>query len=233
MARTEFAELVAARRAAPSAAAPASAGSPGRPTWSPAWRRPSRRRPTPSTRHRREAATVAGRLAAVRAAASALHTADAECPVCRRDLSPDDVARADEAHEQEVAALRAQRAEARHARRGRVEAADRPADAEPAGGPAARGRTGGRRLRGRRGRGRVRGAGRPRGRGTARRARGGGAGPPGHARRAGRRGGAGGPRDPEAYRAHRREAVTGVAAEVIGPPPTRSSPNASIRSRPR
>ena len=57
---------------------------------------------------RREAATVGGRLAAVRAAASALHTADAECPVCRRDLSPDDVSRADEAHEREVSALQAQ-----------------------------------------------------------------------------------------------------------------------------
>ena len=57
--------------------------------------------------HRREAATIAGRLAAVRAAASALHTADAECPVCRRDLSPDDVARAGQAHDREVAALRA------------------------------------------------------------------------------------------------------------------------------
>jgi DNA repair exonuclease SbcCD ATPase subunit len=60
---------------------------------------------------RREAATVAGRLAAVRAAASALHTADAECPVCRRDLSPEDVSRADEAHEREVSALQAQERE--------------------------------------------------------------------------------------------------------------------------
>jgi DNA repair exonuclease SbcCD ATPase subunit len=58
--------------------------------------------------HRREAATVSGRLAAVRSAASALHAADAECPVCRRDLSPDDVSRADQAHEREVAALLAQ-----------------------------------------------------------------------------------------------------------------------------
>jgi DNA repair exonuclease SbcCD ATPase subunit len=40
-----------------------------------------------------------------------LHTADAECPVCRRDLSPDDVSRADEAHEREVDALRAQERE--------------------------------------------------------------------------------------------------------------------------
>jgi DNA repair exonuclease SbcCD ATPase subunit len=61
--------------------------------------------------HRREAATVSGRLAAVRAAASALHAADAECPVCRRDLSPDDVTRADQAHEREVAALATQERE--------------------------------------------------------------------------------------------------------------------------
>jgi DNA repair exonuclease SbcCD ATPase subunit len=58
--------------------------------------------------HRREAATVAGRLAAVRAAESALRTAGAECPVCRRDLSADDVARAESTHHEEMSALLAQ-----------------------------------------------------------------------------------------------------------------------------
>jgi DNA repair exonuclease SbcCD ATPase subunit len=61
--------------------------------------------------HRREAANVAGRLAAVRASAATLHTAEAECPVCRRDLSADDVARAGLTHEREITELAA--AEAR------------------------------------------------------------------------------------------------------------------------
>jgi DNA repair exonuclease SbcCD ATPase subunit len=52
--------------------------------------------------HRREAAEVAGRLAAVEVAATALATAGAECPVCRRDLSPDDLVHAGEAHAQEL-----------------------------------------------------------------------------------------------------------------------------------
>jgi hypothetical protein len=55
--------------------------------------------------HRREAAEVAGRLAAVEVAATALATAEAECPVCRRDLSPDDLVHAGEAHAQELADL--------------------------------------------------------------------------------------------------------------------------------
>ena len=55
--------------------------------------------------HRREAATVAGRLTAVRAAATSLHSAGAECPVCRRGLSADDITRAEGAHEQELADL--------------------------------------------------------------------------------------------------------------------------------
>jgi DNA repair exonuclease SbcCD ATPase subunit len=58
--------------------------------------------------HRREAATIAGRLAAVRAAASSLHSAEAECPVCRRELSADDVAHAMQTHEQEMYALAAE-----------------------------------------------------------------------------------------------------------------------------
>jgi DNA repair exonuclease SbcCD ATPase subunit len=57
--------------------------------------------------HRREAATVAGRLVAVQAAAVSLHSAEAECPVCRRDLSAEDVAHAERSHEQELAALAA------------------------------------------------------------------------------------------------------------------------------
>jgi DNA repair exonuclease SbcCD ATPase subunit len=55
--------------------------------------------------HRRAAATVDGRLAAVRAAATSLHAAGAECPVCRRDLSADDVANAAQRHQQEIGAL--------------------------------------------------------------------------------------------------------------------------------
>jgi DNA repair exonuclease SbcCD ATPase subunit len=59
-------------------------------------------------RHRTEAATVAGQLDAVRAAASELHAAGAQCPVCRRELSPDDLAHADRAHQQDISALSAQ-----------------------------------------------------------------------------------------------------------------------------
>ena len=54
---------------------------------------------------RRDAAKTAGRLDAARAASSELHTAGAECPVCRRELSPDDVVRADQAHQRDTAAL--------------------------------------------------------------------------------------------------------------------------------
>jgi DNA repair exonuclease SbcCD ATPase subunit len=57
--------------------------------------------------HRREAATVAGRLTAVRSAVTSLHSAEAECPVCRRDLSVDDIARAEGAHERELTTLQA------------------------------------------------------------------------------------------------------------------------------
>jgi DNA repair exonuclease SbcCD ATPase subunit len=54
---------------------------------------------------RREAATAAGRLAAIQAATEELHTAGTECPVCRRELSPEDVDRADQAHDRDTAAL--------------------------------------------------------------------------------------------------------------------------------
>jgi DNA repair exonuclease SbcCD ATPase subunit len=57
--------------------------------------------------HRSEAATVAGQLEAVRAAASELHKAGAQCPVCRRELSPDDITNADRAHQQDITALSA------------------------------------------------------------------------------------------------------------------------------
>lgn len=56
---------------------------------------------------RRDAAMTAGRLDAARAASSELHTAGAECPVCRRELSRDDVVRADQAHQRDTATLTA------------------------------------------------------------------------------------------------------------------------------
>lgn len=54
---------------------------------------------------RREAATTTGQLAAMRTAAEELHTAGAECPVCRRGLSPKDRAHADEANERDTTVL--------------------------------------------------------------------------------------------------------------------------------
>ncbi|MGE5828064.1 MAG: AAA family ATPase [Micromonosporaceae bacterium] len=60
--------------------------------------------------HRRDAATLAGRLVAVRASVSTLHSAEAECPVCRRELSAGDVARAEAGHEREMADLVAREA---------------------------------------------------------------------------------------------------------------------------
>jgi chromosome segregation ATPase len=56
---------------------------------------------------RREAAAVAGSLDAVRAAASELRSAGAECPVCRRELSAEDVARASQVHKEEMDRLSA------------------------------------------------------------------------------------------------------------------------------
>ena len=55
--------------------------------------------------HRRQAATVAGRLATVRTAAEVVHTAGAECPVCRRELSAADIVRAERGHQTEVDSL--------------------------------------------------------------------------------------------------------------------------------
>jgi hypothetical protein len=57
---------------------------------------------------RREAATVAGRLVAVHASVEALHAAEADCPVCRRSLSAAERARAEAGHERDVAALLAE-----------------------------------------------------------------------------------------------------------------------------
>jgi DNA repair exonuclease SbcCD ATPase subunit len=61
--------------------------------------------------HRREAATIAGRLDAVRAAATEIRSAEAECPVCRRQLSPEDVAHAEMVHQRELHALTARERE--------------------------------------------------------------------------------------------------------------------------
>jgi DNA repair exonuclease SbcCD ATPase subunit len=58
---------------------------------------------------RQQLSTVEGRQVAARAAAAALHGADAECPVCRRDLSTDDIARAEQTHQQELDTLEARR----------------------------------------------------------------------------------------------------------------------------
>lgn len=62
-------------------------------------------------RYRSEAATITGQLAAVHTAAAELHAARAQCPVCRRELSSDDIARADQAHHQDTAALSARQHE--------------------------------------------------------------------------------------------------------------------------
>lgn len=56
-------------------------------------------------RHRREVATIAGQLQAMRAAVSELHAAGAQCPVCRRELLPSDKVNADRVHQQDMAAL--------------------------------------------------------------------------------------------------------------------------------
>ncbi|WP_319446139.1 MULTISPECIES: AAA family ATPase [unclassified Mycobacterium] len=55
--------------------------------------------------HRAELAMVSARMSAARAAAGELHDAGGECPVCRRPLSPADLAAASTAHEQSTATL--------------------------------------------------------------------------------------------------------------------------------
>jgi DNA repair exonuclease SbcCD ATPase subunit len=54
---------------------------------------------------RREAASVAGTLNALRVAAAQLETAGALCPVCRRELSTEDVAHAADAHAEDMSQL--------------------------------------------------------------------------------------------------------------------------------
>src|SRR5439155_18376800 len=56
---------------------------------------------------RRDAASVAGTLEAVRVAAAQLETASAICPVCRRELSAEDVAHAGSAHAEDMTRLSA------------------------------------------------------------------------------------------------------------------------------
>lgn len=104
LAKQEFAELVAAARAVVDRGA--RLGRVARPAELAAALEAAELAATEALdEHRREAATLAGRLAAVRAAAAALHSAEAECPVCRRELSARDVARAQAGHEHEMADL--------------------------------------------------------------------------------------------------------------------------------
>jgi DNA repair exonuclease SbcCD ATPase subunit len=56
---------------------------------------------------RRDAASVAGTLKAVRMAAAQVETAGARCPVCRRELSVEDVAHAASAHAEDIGRLSA------------------------------------------------------------------------------------------------------------------------------
>jgi ABC-type transport system involved in cytochrome c biogenesis ATPase subunit len=56
-------------------------------------------------RYRDELALIRAQLTAARDALAQLHNADAECPVCRRTLGPDDVATADQAHQQSITQL--------------------------------------------------------------------------------------------------------------------------------
>jgi len=60
---------------------------------------------------RRDAASVAGTLEAVRTAAAQLETAGAQCPVCRRELSAEDVAHATSAHSEDMNRLSAREQE--------------------------------------------------------------------------------------------------------------------------
>lgn len=71
--------------------------------------------------HRAELALTGAQLSDARSAVTQLHGASGECPVCRRDLAPEDIAAADQAHQRNItqltarqAALRALLAEADH-----------------------------------------------------------------------------------------------------------------------
>ena len=54
---------------------------------------------------RAELALISAQLTAARSAVTQLHSADAECPVCRRNLGPDDIAAADQAHQRNITQL--------------------------------------------------------------------------------------------------------------------------------
>ena len=55
--------------------------------------------------YRAEFALTSAQLTAARSAVTQLHSADAECPVCRRNLGPDDVAAADQVHQRSITQL--------------------------------------------------------------------------------------------------------------------------------
>jgi hypothetical protein len=60
--------------------------------------------------HRAELALASAQLTAARTAVTQLHSAGADCPVCRRDLAPEDVAAADRAHQRNITELAARQA---------------------------------------------------------------------------------------------------------------------------
>ena len=64
---------------------------------------------------RRSLANIEGRLEALRAAAAELQAASAECPVCRRPLTDEDMDHASRQHAQDISALLAQAQDARQA----------------------------------------------------------------------------------------------------------------------
>jgi hypothetical protein len=55
--------------------------------------------------YRAELALISAELTVARNAVAQLHNADAQCPVCRRNLGPDDVATADQAHQRNITQL--------------------------------------------------------------------------------------------------------------------------------
>jgi recombinational DNA repair ATPase RecF len=60
-----------------------------------------------------ELALISAQLTSARNALAQLHDADAECPVCRRNLGPDDVATADQAHQRNITQLTERQASTR------------------------------------------------------------------------------------------------------------------------
>jgi DNA repair exonuclease SbcCD ATPase subunit len=63
--------------------------------------------------YRAELALISAQLTSERSAVSQLHSADAECPVCRRNLGTDDVAAADRAHQRSIDQLTERQASTR------------------------------------------------------------------------------------------------------------------------